>query len=184
VLPGARGARVVARVGSRNRGVSVSQTWLGVQIDLGHDTDVDGRRVAICGGALNNYLVVRTCPGEPLSAFSLRDALALWRRFDMDLAPLLSRIAVVDSNDRADLDVKFFTCGTREHPSAPSTGLAVLAYAARTFDWLPRSLTTVRTPRGTVRVPRVRIAREGSADVQFPEVLVTFGDAPDSPNPD
>jgi hypothetical protein len=98
----------------------------------------------------------------------------------MDLSPLLSRIAVVDSDADDGPKVKFFTCGTRAHPSAPLTGLAVLSFASRVFDWLPSSLESIETPRGRVRVPRVRETRDGRAEVEFPEVLVTFAASSDS----
>jgi len=127
---------------------------------------------------------VRTRPGEPLGAFSLADALALWHHFAMDLTPLLSRIVVVGNDAGGAPKVKFFTCGTRAHPSAPLTGLAVLAYAARAFDWLPSSCTSVDTPLGAVRMPRVRVAGDGRADVRFPEVLVTFEETSAAPFPD
>jgi hypothetical protein len=48
------------------------------------------------------------------------------------------------------------------------------------FDWLPSSPKRVETPRGPVRVPRVRETRDGHAEVEFPEVLVTFAAASDS----
>jgi hypothetical protein len=183
VLPDAHDARVIARVRTRGGSTAVAQTWHGVRIDLGDDTEVDRRRVVVCRGALNNYLVVRTRAGETLGAFTVADALTLWRRYGMDQAPLLSRMAVVGSDDGT-RGVKFFTCGAREHPSAPLTGLAVLAYAARAFDWLPSACTSVDTPRGAVRMPRVRVAGDGRADVRFPEVLVTFEETSAASFPD
>ena len=96
VLPGGHDARIVAEVRHRNAGSSVRQTWEGVRIHLAADTTVDGRHVAVCTGALNNYLVVRTRRGETVDAFALDDALALWQHFGMDREPLLSRMAVVE----------------------------------------------------------------------------------------
>lgn len=180
VLPGACDARVVADVRHWRDASSVRQTWLGVRVELGEDTEVDRRRVAVCSGALNNYLVVKTRPGESPGAFALADALALWRQFGMNRVPLLSRIAVVDGDDRGHPEVKFFTCWTRAHPSAPLTGLAVLALVSQSFKWFPTAPSTVGTPGGAVRVPRVHLARDGSAEVRFPEVLVTLPSTPDS----
>ncbi len=180
-LPGAHHARILAEVHPAGAESSVHQTWQGVRVELTHDTEVDGRRVAVCTGALNNYLVVRTRSGESTDAFSLDDALTLWQHFGMDRVPLLSRMTVVDGDRHP--QVRCFTCGTRAHPSAAPTGLAVVALAARHLDWLPRLPARVRTPGGTVHTPRVEVARDGVADVHFPEVLVTIAGPGDPPTP-
>jgi len=181
-LPGAHDARIVAEVRPAGTGSSVRQTWHGVHVELAHDTEVSGRRVAVCTGALNNYLVVRTRAGESTAAFSLDDALMLWEHFGMDRAPLLSRMTVVDGDRHP--EVRCFTCGTRAHPSAAPTGLAVVALVANELDWLPRLPATVRTPGGTVRTPRVQVGRDGLAEVHFPEVLVTIAGPGGPPTPD
>jgi hypothetical protein len=180
-LPGAHRARIVGEVRPAGVESSVRQTWQGVHVELAHDAEVDRRRVAVCTGSLNNYLVVRTRPGESTDAFSLDDALTLWQHFGMDRAPLLSRMIVVEGDRH--LQVRCFTCGTRAHPSAAPTGLAVVALAARHLDWLPRLPATVRTPGGTVHTPRVEVASDGAADVHFPEVLVTIAGPGDPPTP-
>ena len=173
-LPGAR-VSLSAEVRERGRSSSVRQAWHGVHVELTEDTEVDGRRVAVCTGSLNNYLVVRTRPGEATSQFTLIDALTLWQHFGMHDEPLLSRMAVTDGDAR-DPAMQFFTCGTRAHPSAAPTGLAVVEFAARTLDWLHPMPTTVRTRGGRVEVPRVHLSGDGSADVEFPEVFATIGE--------
>jgi hypothetical protein len=175
-LPGGHDARIVAEVRDRNAGSSVRQAWEGVRIHLAADTTVDGRHVAVCTGALNNYLVVRTRRGETVDAFALDDALALWQHFGMDREPLLSRMAVVEEDGRHRA-VRFFTCGTRAHPSAAPTGLAVLGCVSPLLDWLPASGPTVATPGGAVHVPRLHHAADGRVDVEYPEVIVTIAPA-------
>jgi len=172
-LPGGHDARIVADVRHRVAGSSVRQMWEGVRIHLADDTAVNGRHVAVCTGALNNYLVVRTRRGETVDAFALDDALALWQHFGMDREPLLSRMAVVDDDGRHRA-VRFFTCGARAHPSAAPTGLAVLGCVSPLVDWLPASGPTVATPGGTVLVPRLHPAADGRVDVEYPEIIVTI----------
>jgi hypothetical protein len=132
--------------------------------------------VAVCTGALNNYLVVRTRGGETIDAFALDDALALWRHFGMDREPLLSRMAVVEDDGRHRA-VRFFTCGTRAHPSAAPTGLALLGCVSPLLDWLPASGPTVATPSGLAPVPRLHPAADGRVDVEYPEIIVTIAPA-------
>ena len=176
-LPEAHDARIVAEVRHRSTGWSVRQTWRGVRVHLADDAEIDGRHVALCTGALNNYLVVRTRPGETIDAFALDDALALWQDFGLHREPLLSRMAVVEGDGRRRA-VRFFTCGARAHPSAAPTGLAVLGFASRLLDWLPASGRTVSTPGGTVHVPRLHDAGDGRIDVEFSEVIVTIEGPP------
>jgi hypothetical protein len=173
VLPRGHDARIVAEVRHGSASSSVQQTWHGVRVHLTVDTVVDGRHVAACTGALNNYLVVRTRPGETIDAFALDDALELWEHFGMHREPLLSRMAVVDDAGRRRA-VRFFTCGTRAHPSAAPTGLAVLGCVSPFVDWLPPSGATVVSPGGVVHVPRIHEAGDGRVDVAFPEVIVTI----------
>jgi len=172
-LPGGYDTTIVADVRHRNTGSSVRQTWQAVRVELATDAEVDGRHVAVCTGALNNYLVVRTRPGETIDTFALDDALGLWQHFGMHREPLLSRMAVVEDDGRHRA-VRFFTCGTRAHPSAAPTGLAVVGFASRVLDWLPASGRTVAAPGGTVRVPRLQESADGGIDVEFPEVIVTI----------
>ena len=172
-LPGGHDTTIVADVRHRNTGSSVRQTWQAVRVELATDAEVDGRHVAVCTGALNNYLVVRTRPGETIDTFALDDALGLWQHFGMHREPLLSRMAVVEDDGRHRA-VRFFTCGTRAHPSAAPTGLAVVGFASRVLDWLPASGRTVAAPGGTVRVPRLQESADGGIDVEFPEVIVTI----------
>jgi hypothetical protein len=172
-LPGGHHARIAAEVRHRNTGSSVRQVWEAVRIHLTDDTAVDGRHVAVCTGALNNYLVVRTRRGETVDAFALDDALALWQHFGMDREPLLSRMAVVEDDGRHRA-VRFFTCGARAHPSAAPTGLAVVGCVSPLVDWLPASGPTVATPGGTVHVPRLHPTADGRVDVEYPEIIVTL----------
>jgi len=128
----------------------------------------------VCMSPLNPYLVVRARAGEEVHDFPVSEALALWRRFRLGREPLASRMAVVGS-DAAMPRVKFFTCGEREHPSAPPTGLAVLAIAAERLGWEGlRAARHVITPAGVMEVPRVHALADRTTTLEFPTVLVAL----------
>jgi hypothetical protein len=158
-LPGTPHLRVEARVTGPGE---VDQTWRSVPFSI----RASGR-YALCFGPLNDYIVVRADP----AAFPVAEAVRLWERFGLAHEPLRARIAVVGLG--ASPRARFFTCGEREHPSAPLTGLAVLALAAARLGWAP--LKSVETPAGPMPLPRVRRRGDGTADVDFPRVVVKLG---------
>ncbi len=174
-LPGSKPVRVDARIGRHNGCLqsTVCQAWNEVLFLVRADTQVDGRRCAVCVSPLNNYLLIQTRPGEPAAGFSVREALGLWEQFSFVHEPLLSRIAIVEPSRAGMPAVKFFTCGDREHPSAPLSGLAVLAASARRLGWPPLPSTgCVRTPAGLMPLPRVDVLSEDLIRVEFPELIV------------
>jgi hypothetical protein len=69
-LPGGRRVRVDARV---DRG-AVEQTWRAIPFPIRAASVVDGRECAASSGPLNDYLVVRTRPGEDPAAFPVGEA--------------------------------------------------------------------------------------------------------------
>jgi hypothetical protein len=180
-LPGNEPVRVEARIGRHNGSShsTVCQAWNEVPFLVRAETHIDGRDCAVCVSPLNNYLVIRTRPGESAARFGVNEALGLWERFSFVHEPLLSRIAIVEPSHAWTPAVKFFTCGDREHPSAPLSGLAVLAASARRLGWpvLP-STGCVRTPAGLMPLPRVDVLSEGSMRVEFPEVIVDLKQEP------
>ena len=156
-LPGQR-VQVEARLG---RGHAVRQTWRGVRFSV---HEVAG--CAVSTGALNDYVVIRADP----SSLLVEDAFRISERLGLAREPLRSRIAVVE--DAAAPRVKFFTCGGREHPSAPLTGLAV----ARARGAAPRLAAAARagaeTPAGPMRCRACRPTRTGRRASSFAPLLV------------
>lgn len=134
-------ARVVASL--------VELTWRVPPADVVEGA-LAGRRWATWRGALNDYLIVG--PGRGLGP-------AVAARFVAHVAgcvgpfvdPLRARVVVLDPSASR---VAFYTCHLRAHPSAPLTGLAVLAEARRRLGWLacPDGVTT---PRGVMALPEV-----------------------------
>jgi hypothetical protein len=178
-LPEAARLRVESWVGAPRHGGHrpVGQVWHGVRLAL-HEIHAGSRHVVVCTGALNPYLVVRLRERERIQGFSLEDALALWRRVGLGRERLASRMAVVGSGEES-RRVRFFTCGEREHPSAPPSGLAVLSITAQRLGW--RELTVARsvlTPAGVMEMPRVHRDPDGAATIRFPTILVALGSRP------
>jgi hypothetical protein len=151
---------------------AVVQTWYDVRVDVDDVGIVDGRRVAACRGPLNDYLLVGARPSEPDDKLTLDEARRLWDRFGFLDSPLRARLAFlrgIAPTPRA----SFFTCGGRAHPSAPLTGLAVLAVARRRLDWPEiRGLEVVETSVGPIALPNVWTARDGASTFEFPSVVV------------
>ncbi|HEY8156150.1 MAG TPA: hypothetical protein VII72_18615 [Myxococcota bacterium] len=179
-LPGRNRVRVESWVGSQRAGGErpVGQIWHGVPLALRAETDAGGRHLAVCMSPLNRYLVLRVRAGEEVHEFPASEAQSLWRRFGLAREPLASRMAVVGGDANAPR-VKFFTCGERAHPSAPPTGLAVLAIAAQRLGWeAVRAARRVITPAGEMEMPRFHLLADGSATFEFPTILVALDSAP------
>jgi hypothetical protein len=137
------------------------------------EEEVGGRRCVLCSGALNHYLIVRLRPGETPSDVAPDDVQALAKRFGLDAEPLLARVALVACGD--DATVKVFTCGAREHPSAPPTGLAALALASQRVGWLPLApLAQVATPAGPMQLPRAQWLADDTARLDFAPLVVSL----------
>jgi hypothetical protein len=164
-------ATVAAAVAPTPEGtIRVDQRWTGIRCEFEPETRVDGRTCIRVVGALNHYLVVRVRDADDLVSVSLDDAVRLSHHFGHDSEPLRSRIAFVHAgSDRR--SARFFTCDQRQHPSAPLTGLAVLALAARTVDWLTPA-TTLEVTVGAMPPPAVHWAVDGLAEIEFPTILV------------
>ncbi len=153
----------------------VVQSWEGIELTLA-ETELSGRRAAVCRGGLNDYLIVRLANAEELDSFDVPDALALW---DAVRGPwgfadrLRSRLAVFSSGDRVPR-VKFYTCG-RMHPGAPLTGLATLAIAAERVSWLAPLLRAgeIAHRRGNDALPRVHHTARGAA-ITLPTIDVVL----------
>jgi hypothetical protein len=176
-LPGAETVDAQMRVCESRPGgpIAVEQSWSRISLTVQVHTQSDGRSVATCVGPLNNYIIVQARRTDDLSAFSVPEALAFWRRCGLTREPLVSRLAVVQAADDGRVMARFFTCGEREHPSAPLTGLAVLALAWGQLDWPAlRQRREVSTPLGTMILPRVRTACDGTATVEFSPLLVNL----------
>lgn len=152
------------------RSLTVAQTWDGLEVTVEAEAAVDGHTCARVLGPLNNYLLVRTGPGEQLEEFDLARALRLSSNLGLDDEPLLTRIVIVQP-EHDHVRTKFFTCGERLHPSAPLTGLAVLALAAPSLAWFP-DVPAVETPLGPMALPYVRTRADGRASVDFPPIFV------------
>lgn len=163
-------------------GVLLKQTWRKAFMEVAGEQTVAGRRCAACVGPLNDYVVVAVREGESIEDFRLSDALAVWEAFEFNARPLRARMAVVEAGGTGAMDrrkARFFTCGSREHPSAPLTGLAVLLLADRRLDWLGWSKTvTAETPAGRMSMPELsQVKLEGnrvSADVALPPTWVAL----------
>jgi hypothetical protein len=136
----------------------VRQSWADIRVTVRQATLL-GRRLAVCTGSFNNYLIVPLPDLAALGAFVVEDALALWDEardscgFDQILRSRLVALAPSGAEPQA----KFFTCG-RMHPGAPLTGLATLSMAARHVDWLAALLQGGRLGqrRGVDPLPAVR----------------------------
>lgn len=157
-LPGHR-VHVDARVGEAGE---VEQTWRRIPLSV-----TATGPYARCSGPLNDYVIVRADP----ATFPITEAVRL---FGLAREPLRSRIGVLGDGPLP--RARFFTCGEREHPSAPLTGLAVLALAAARLGWPP--FRSVETPGGPMPLPRVRHRADGTADIEFPRVIVRLGAEP------
>jgi hypothetical protein len=176
-LPGRHVVRVDARV-RRDPGAAtatVGQLWNRVPFSISAETEVEGRPCAVCTGPFNHYLVLLTRPGESAAGFSVDVAYDVWQRFGRADDLLLSRIAVVEPAAARAPAIKFFTCGDRAHPSAPLSGLAVVAAVARRLEWrFLRDATRIRTAGGVMPLPRLLGFPDGAICVQFPDVIVDF----------
>ena len=107
----------------------------------------------------------------------------MWRQLHPGGEPLRARLAVVQPLGPEGARVKFFTYGAREHPSAPLTGLAILALAAGPLGWFdPRATGQVLTPLGPMALPRTHAVGPGLARIDFPPVLVDLQPALDGPS--
>jgi hypothetical protein len=149
----------------------VSQTWAGVPIAIRREWSGRDDAVLSCTGAFNNYLIVIATSESAFRAFDVHDAVTWWGRFGLDRDPLLARLAVVHRRTRETTYARFFTCGEREHPSAPLTGLGVLALASRTENPELDGMEAVTTPVGVMDLPHVDIARDGTAAFGFAQLL-------------
>jgi hypothetical protein len=155
-------------------GWRVEQAWTGFRFHV-READMHGRRVAVCTGSFNDYLVVLLGGAAELEQFDLPEVLALWRQarqysgFDN---PLQSRLVALAPQAGGRPFAKFYTCG-RPHPGAPLTGLATLAMASSRVNWLASLLegSTVEHRRGTDPLPSVRAARNGF-EIGFPAIDV------------
>lgn len=109
---------------------TVNQTWIVTATPRIIMSDISEGRMVEIHGLFNHYTVIDTT----LNNFSI---ISLLNNTDPTC-----RVVTIDFS--TDLPtVTFFTSG-RRHPSAPLTGLAVLATLAERVDWL-RPLTTTRT---------------------------------------
>lgn len=152
---------------------AVNQTWSRLPFSIHGESIVDGRRCALFVSPLNNYLLVQGKQGEEPGDFPVSEAVRLGQKFGQGREPLLARIALVQLGPDRPTRARFFTCGEREHPSAPLTGLAVLAIAARRLPWLALPpAEPIQTRARPMALPRVDVFPDGTADVAFPEVLV------------
>ncbi|MBK8724542.1 MAG: hypothetical protein IPL96_00465 [Holophagaceae bacterium] len=178
-LPGGIGIQVSAVVdgdAGDDQGARVLQNWIGIPLTVRAADLGDGRRYALCAGPLNDYLVADLPPGEDPAAFTVPDAMALADRFGLTAEPLRSRVAVLQSAAPGPPRARFFTCGEREHPSAPLTGLAVVALAARRLGWRELAATDrLHTAAGPLPFPEVADRLDGRVDVAFPALLVHLG---------
>jgi hypothetical protein len=139
---------------------------------------VADRHYATCLGSLNDYVIVRTGRGEDPLDFTVDEAFALWRHFGLDRQPLRARLAVVQPSGSPLPRVKFFTCGRREHPSAPLTGLAVLAFVTQRLEW-PEIIHAGRvlTPSGVIELPGIYPLTSGRVRIEIQPVVVQLLDA-------
>jgi len=157
----------------------VHQTWNDLTFSLRDDRQLAGRRCFVCVSPLNSYLVIQAAPGERAAAFSVAELTQIGEQFDFAREPLLARIAVIDgppvNGAAAEPFAKFVTCGEREHPSAPLTGLAVLAIVAQRLDWrYLRQAAHLRTHAGLMSLPRVDVYTNETARVEFAGLIVSL----------
>jgi hypothetical protein len=174
-LPTSATARVTATLEptAHSETTKVSQTWTGVPISIRHEWSGRDDAVLSCTGAFNNYLILIATSETAFRAFDVHDALEWWSRFGLDRDPLLARLAVVHRDARSSTHARFFTCGEREHPSAPLTGLGVLALASRNGATELGAMRAVTTPAGAMDLPHVDIADDGTAAFEFAQLLAT-----------
>jgi hypothetical protein len=149
----------------------VHQSWCGISFAV-HVVDLCGRRVALCTGTFNNYVIVPLTAAEH-ALFGLDEVKTLWeaaRTFGFQ-NPLQSRLAAVSPGPVGPY-ASFYTCG-RMHPGAPLTGLAALSLAAGQVDWLGELVKAghVTHRRGQDAIPPARL-HEGRMEIQFPAVQV------------
>ncbi|MFN8011895.1 MAG: hypothetical protein U0P81_10885 [Holophagaceae bacterium] len=175
VLPGDRELAVEARVAGRPsdpEGARVRQTWRGVAVDLRPGDLGDGRRYAVCPGPLNDYLLVEVRDDEDPAAFTVAQAMALAAAFGLDAEPLRCRVAVLRAGAGGP-EAKFFTCGEREHPSAPLTGLVLVALLGRRLGWKGfEGAAGLRTGAALLPLPLVAGGADGTVDVAFADLVV------------
>gem|GEM_PF-5522930 len=158
---------------------SVYQTWRAIPFELRNVGAVAGHLCAEAHGPLNDYLIVLARHDENVHHFPLAQAKAIWEASGSLANPLLSRMAVVQPKLYGSANLKFFTCGHLEHPSAPLTGLAVVALADRLLGWLDLVPgMPVHTSAGPMLMPELAVLGQGESDVcadlRFPEVLVNL----------
>lgn len=168
-LQGSGRIEVAARVRETANGLVVDQIWNQIPFLVHEPTGVDGRSGTVCVSPLNHYLILQTRSGEDVSEVPIEVAFQAWRQLGLEGDPLLSRIAVVQTR-RTIPRVKFFTCGVRDHPSAPPTGLAVMALIGQRLGW--NLGNSVETRTGVMTLPRVRLLANGAAQVEFRPVVV------------
>lgn len=169
--------------GAADDGHVVRQVWEPVPFGVRAAASVAGGRSLVFTSPLNDYLVLearsggRWRPATRSSPFTAADAIAAWHRARLGTDPLLARVVVVDpmpSRPR----VRFFTC-SREHPSAPLTGLAVLALTAREIGWLPLPADgCVETPAGPMRLPAIDVRGSGVARIEPAPTIVHLAPYP------
>lgn len=178
-LPGDISIQVRAEVdgdAGDDQGAQVLQTWSGIPLAVRAADLGDGRRYALCAGPLNDYLVADLPLGEDPAAFTVPDAMALADRFGLTAEPLRSRVAILQSAAPGPPRARFFTCGEREHPSAPLTGLAVVALAGRRLGWRELAAADhLHTAAGPLPFPKVADGLDGRVEVGFPALLVHLG---------
>lgn len=178
-LPGSHLVHVDARVDRRlsrsgEAVQAVRQTWSLIPFAMRPVTDDDGRMHLAAFGALNNYLVITAAKSTDISR---EEAIRLWTRFGASTTPLSARVAIVSPANGHGPRVKFFTCGGLPHPSAPLTGLAVLALVAGHLrsTGLDRA-RQVETDAGPMVLPQVRAGPRGTATIAFSDVVVELSE--------
>jgi hypothetical protein len=183
-VPGPDRVRVEAVASLAASGARVvRQAWSGVPALRPEVRRVLGRPCAVVVGPFNDYLVLAADGEEALAAFSGDDARRAWGEVGGDGTPLRARVAVVAAAPACGPPrARFFTCGGRAHPSAPLTGLAVVALAARRLPWLGLAgAAAVRTEAGPMPLPRVTAEPGGTSRVEFPGVVVDLLGPPERP---
>ena len=173
-LPDSTHRQVRVRIKLADTTIHVRQTWRDLRFSF--DRHLLGkRRIVACRGPLNDYLLVEALSTKDFAGFDLPQALEIWEHFGQ--ANLLTaRLAVIHPRASSPPETKFFTCGSRNHPSAPLTGLAVMRAAEKCIDWLTIHVPIVETPSGEMSLPTIKsheaTADTLQADVAFPLVLV------------
>lgn len=175
-LPGDLELAVEARVEgdpTAPEGARVRQTWRGVSVVLRPGDRRDGRRYVTCTGPLNDYLLVGLREDEDPAAFSVAQAMELAGAFGLGAEPLRCRVALLQTREAAGPRARFFTCGEREHPSAPLTGLVLVALLGLRAGWKDlEAAPGLRTTAGFLPLPQVAAGAAGAVDVAFPELFV------------